>query len=90
MVTIEDYCDAQNECSVLLDSLDVTVNYASKLLGFTGIHKEDDNGNVTELQPCACEHFESLLKTAKQISSYSDRLTNKLLQFKKVIDRIQE
>ena len=88
MVTIEEYCDAQNECSVLLESLEMAVDYAGKLIGFTGIHKEDDNGNVIELQPCASEHFESLVKTAKQISSYSDRLINKLALFKTVIKHI--
>ena len=88
MVTIEEYVRCQNECSVLLESLEMTISHASRLIGFTDVLSEDDNGNVTELRPCASEHFENLVKTAKQISSYSDRLINKLALFKNAIERV--
>lgn len=88
MVTIEEYIRCQNECSVLLESLEMTISHASRLIGFTDVLSEDDNGNVTELRPCASEHFENLVKTAKQISSYSDRLINKLTLFKSAIERV--
>ena len=90
MVTIEEYVRCQNECSVLLESLEMTISHASRLIGFTDVLNEDDNGNVTELRPCASEHFENLVKTAKQISSYSDRLINKLALFKSAIERVSD
>lgn len=90
MVTIEEYSRCQNECSVLLESLEMAVNHASRLIGFTDVLNEDDNGNVIELRPYASEHFENLVKTAKQISSYSDRLINKLALFKNVIERVSD
>ena len=90
MVTIEDYSRCQNECSVLLESLEMTISHASRLIGFTDVLKEDDNGNVIELRPCASEHFENLVKTAKQISSYSDRLINKLALFKNAIENVSD
>lgn len=88
MITLDKFCDIQNDCNVLIDALDVTVNYAGKLLGFTGIYKQDDYGNPTELQPYAAEHFDNLQKAAKQISSYADRLNNKLNAFKNAIDQV--
>ena len=90
MVTIEDYLRYQNECSVLLESLEMTVSHASRLIGFTDVLNEDDNGNVIELRPYASEHFENLASTAKQISSYSDRLINKLALFKNVIEQVSD
>ena len=90
MVTIEEYVRCQNECSVLLESLETAVSYAGRLIGFTDLLNEDDNGNVIELRPYASDHFENLVKTAKQISSYSDRLINKLLLFKNVIERVSD
>lgn len=90
MVTIEDYLRCQNECSVLLESLEMTVSHASRLIGFTDVINEDDNGNVIELRPYASEHFENLVRTAKQISSYSDRLINKLALFKNVIEHVSD
>ena len=88
MVTIEEYSRCQNECSVLLESLEMTVSHACRLIGFTDVLNEDDNGNVIELRPYASEHFENLVKTAKQISSYSDRLINKLALFRNAIEHI--
>ena len=90
MVTIEEYSRCQNECSVLLESLEMAVSHAGRLIGFTDVLKEDDNGNVIELRPCASEHFENLVKTAKQISSYSDRLINKLALFKNAIELVSD
>lgn len=90
MVTIEDYLRCQNECSVILESLEMTVSHASRLIGFTDVLNEDDNGNVIELRPYASEHFENLVKTAKQISSYSDRLVNKLALFRNAIESISD
>ena len=90
MVTIEEYLRCQTECSVLLESLEIAVSHASRLIGFTDVLNEDDNGNVIELRPCASEHFENLVRTAKQISSYSDRLINKLALFKNVIEHVSD
>ena len=90
MVTIEEYLRCQNECSALLESLEMTVSHASRLIGFTDVLNEDDNGNVIELRPYASEHFENLVKTAKQISSYSDRLVNKLELFRNAIEHISD
>lgn len=88
MVTIEEYLRCQNECSALLESLEMNVSHASRLISFTDVLNEDDDGNVIELRPYANEHFENLVKTAKQISSYSDRLINKLALFKSSIERV--
>ena len=90
MVTIEDYLRCQNECSVLLESLEMTVSHASRLIGFTDVLNEDDNGNVIELRPYASDHFENLVKTAQQISSYSDRLINKLALLKNAIKHVSD
>ena len=90
MVTIEDYSRRQNECSALLESLEMAVSHACRLIGFTDVINEDDNGNVIELRPYASEHFENLVKTAKQISSYSDRLINKLALFRNAIESISD
>ena len=90
MVTIEDYLRCQNECSVLLESLEVNVSHASRLISFTDVINEDDNGNVIELRPYASDHFENLVKTAKQISSYSDRLIYKLALFRNAIENISD
>lgn len=90
MVTIEEYLRYQNECSALLESLEMNVSHASRLIGFTDVLNEDDNGNVIELRPYASEHFENLVKTAKQISSYSDRLINKLALFRNAIESISD
>lgn len=90
MVTIEEYVRCQNECSVLLESLDTAVSHASRLIGFTDVLNEDENGNVIELRPYASDHFEDLVKTARQISSYSDRLINKLALFKNAIKNISD
>lgn len=90
MVTIEDYLRCQNECSALLESLEMAVSHACRLIGFTDVINEDDNGNVIELRPYASEHFENLVKTAKQISSYSDRLINKLALFRNAIESISD
>ena len=90
MVTIEEYVRCQNECSVLLESLEMAISHASRLIGFTDVLNEDDNGNVIELRPYASEHFENLVKTAKQISSYSDRLINKLALFRNAIENVSD
>ena len=90
MVTIEDYLRCQNECSVLLESLEMAVSYAGRLIGFTDVLNEDDNGNVIELRPYASDHFENLVKTAQQISSYSDRLINKLALLKNAIKHVSD
>ena len=90
MVNIEEYSRCQNECSVLLESLEMTISHASRLIGFTDVLNEDDNGNVIELRPYASEHFENLVKTAKQISSYSDRLINKLALFRNAIELVSD
>lgn len=90
MVTIEEYVRCQNECSVLLESLDTAVSHASRLIGFTDVLNEDDNGNVIELRPYASDHFEDLVKTARQISSYSDRLINKLALLKNAIQHVSD
>ena len=90
MVTIEDYLRCQNECSVLLESLEVNVSHASRLISFTDVINEDENGNVIELRPYASDHFENLVKTAKQISSYSDRLIYKLALFRNAIENISD
>ena len=90
MVTIEEYLRCQTECSVLLESLEMTISHASRLIGFTDILNEDDNGNVIELRPYASDHFENLVKTAQQISSYSDRLINKLALLKNAIKHVSD
>ena len=90
MVTIEEYTRCQIECSVLLESLETAVSHASRLIGFTDVVNEDDNGNVIELRPYASDHFEDLVKTARQISSYSDRLINKLVLFRNAIKNISD
>ena len=90
MVTIEEYTRSQIECSVLLESLETAVSHASRLIGFTDVLNEDDNGNVIELRPYASDHFEDLVKTARQISSYSDRLINKLALFRNAIQHVSD
>lgn len=90
MVTIEEYTRCQIECSVLLESLETAVSHASRLIGFTDVLNEDDNGNVIELRPYASDHFEDIVKTARQISSYSDRLINKLALLKNAIKNISD
>ena len=90
MVTIEEYTRCQIECSVLLESLETAVSHASRLIGFTDVVNEDDNGNVIELRPYASDHFEDRVKTARQISSYSDRLINKLVLFRNAIKNISD
>ena len=90
MVTIEEYTRCQIECSVLLESLETAVSHASRLIGFTDVLNEDDNGNVIELRPYASDHFEDLVKTARQISSYSDRLINKLALLKNAIQHVSD
>ena len=90
MVTIEEYTRCQIECSVLLESLETAVSHASRLIGFTDVLNEDDNCNVIELRPYASDHFEDLVKTARQISSYSDRLINKLALLKNAIQHVSD
>lgn len=85
-----EFFDAQNECIVLLESLQIIAEYAGKLLGFVAVRREDDENNIISLQPCSHEHFENLQKVAKQLSSYSDRFNNKLNTFKKVVDTVEE
>lgn len=89
MVKFSEFVDVMNECVVLLESLQMMSDHASKLIGFVGIDKEDENDMILSLQPCTVEHFENLQKTAKQISSYADRFGNKLQAFKKVIDAVE-
>ena len=75
---------------MLLESLETAVSHASRLIGFTDVLNEDDNGNVIELRPYASDHFEDLVKTARQISSYSDRLINKLALLKNAIQHVSD
>lgn len=89
-VKASEFFDAQNECVILLESLQLTAEYASKLLGFVAVRREDDKDNIISLQPCSHEHFENLQKFAKQLSSYSDRFNNKLNMFKNVVDNVDE
>lgn len=89
MVKVNDYCDAMNQCGVLLDSLTMMVEHSSKLLGFTSWDRSDEDENVTRLEPMAKEHFENLVRAGKQISSYADRFNNKLSQLKKVIESVK-
>jgi hypothetical protein len=89
MVTTNDFCDVQSECVILLESLQSCSEYADRLLGFVCTDKIDDStGEILSLQPLAEEHFENLLKTAKQISSFADRFNNKLNQLNKLIKKI--
>lgn len=90
MVKVNDYCDAMNQCGVLLDSLTMMVEHSSKLLGFTSWDRSDDDDNVTRLEPMAKEHFENLVRAGKQISSYADRLNNKIRDYKNVIDLVED
>jgi len=85
-----EFFDAQNECVVLLESIQILSDYASKLLEFVAVRREDDDDNIISLQPCSREHFENLQKVAKQLSSYSDRFNNKLNIFKNVVDTVEE
>ena len=89
MVKVQDYCDAMNQCGVLLDSLTMMVDHASKLLGFTSWDRSDEDDNITRLEPMAVEHFDNLARAAKQISSYADRLNNKIRDYKNTIDLVE-
>jgi len=88
MVKFNEFCSVHSECCVLLDSLESTTNYASKLLGFIGVTDEDEDDNVTKLQHLSVEHLENLQRIAKQLSSYADRFANKLHSLKEVVDRV--
>lgn len=90
MVKDVDFYDAQSECIILLSSIRMVAEYADRLIGFVSVSHEDEDGNVLKLAPCAEEHFATLQKTAKQLSSYSDRFNNKLLGLKKVIDHVND
>lgn len=88
MVKEDEFWNVQNECVIMLDSINVLSDYASKLLGFVSIKSEDENGNITQLQPCTMEHFANLYNTATQVSSYSDRFINKLNALSKILNKI--
>ena len=90
MLKASEFCDAQNECIILLDSLQLMTDHISKLFGFINIQSEDDDGTINSLMPYSDEHFENLQKAAKQLSSYSDRFINKLNAFKLVLDKLNK
>lgn len=87
MVKASEFCNAQNECFILLDSLETTTDYADKLLKFVGFADVDNDDNILKMTPLAEEHFNNLVKVAKQLSSYADRFNNKLPQLKKILNR---
>lgn len=82
------FCNVQNECVTLLESLEVATNYANKLIGFVAWSDVDDDDNITQMQPMAEEHFDNLVKLSKQLSSYADRFGNKLKEFRDVLELI--
>lgn len=88
MLKASEFCNVQNECVTLLESLDIIADYASKLIGFISWAHVDDNDEITQMQPMAEEHFNNLVKVAKQLSSYADRFSNKLKDFREVIELI--
>jgi hypothetical protein len=88
MLKASEFCNAQNECVTLLESLDMTTEYASKLIGFISWANVTDDDEITQMQPMAEEHFNNLVKVAKQLSSYAYRFNNKLKECKEVIDQI--
>lgn len=88
MLKASEFCNVQNECVTLLESLDMTTEYASKLIGFISWANVTDDDEITQMQPMAEEHFNNLVKVAKQLSSYADRFSNKLKDFKEVIELI--
>ena len=91
MATVDQFCSLQNEVSTLLDSLQTTSEYASKLLRFVFYSDDFDNdtGEIKSLTPCAVEHFENLQKVAKQTSSFADRFCASLNKFKALITEIE-
>lgn len=88
MVKCGEFFDAQNECIAVLTSMQVMVDYASKLIDFVSVKRDDEDENVAELQPCSEDHLDNLMKVSKQLSSYSDKFNNKLSKFKKIVERV--
>lgn len=88
MVTVGEFYKVQNECAVLLESLKVTTEYAHNLLNFVHFRCDNDNEEIIEMQPLYKEHLDNLQSSVRQLSSLSDRLNNKLQQFKSVLDKL--
>lgn len=88
MVTALEFYNTQDECVTLLESIEITAKHISNLMGFVGFKQEDEHEVITKMQPMYKEHFESLQKSSRLLSSYSDRFINKLNQFKEVLDKI--
>ena len=89
MTTVGEFYKIQNECLTLLQSIKITTEHASNLISFVDFRQEDENEVITEMQPMYKEHFDNLQKSVSFLSSYADRLGNKLNQFKDVIDKAE-
>ena len=88
MTTVQQFIDFHKECNIIIHSIRMNIDYAERLLDFIIPLKEDDKDCITQFQPLTQEHFATLNKTAKQLSSLSDRFNNKLSYLKKFIDEV--
>lgn len=90
MVTVDQFCSLRTEVNILLNSLQTTSEYASKLLSYISYNDDFDNdtSEIKSLMPCTVEHFENLQKVAKQTSSFADRFCSSLNKLKALITEI--
>ena len=86
MANVNEFYDAQTECSILLETLRTTANYANDLIGFISVKRVDDEDNILELQSYSKESLDNLQKIARQMSSYADRFNAKLNKLKSITD----
>lgn len=84
MVKQSEYENLRTECFILLSSLRATAEFVSDLLGNTGVCEVDDNDDIISTASCADENLATVCNASKQISSFADRLTNKLKVLKKM------
>lgn len=88
MVNSSTYFKQISEIDSLIESLKVYSGLAESLSDFLHVKEIDDNDSVTELVPLHKEHFINLKAAAQQLSSYSDRLSSKLVTLEKTIKEI--
>lgn len=86
MAKVTEFYDVKAECSILLETLRSTADYANDLIGFISVKRVDDEDNILELQSYSKESLDNLQRIARQMSSYADRFNAKLSKLKSITD----
>lgn len=89
MINYKEFEQIEDDCATLISSIEYQIKYASDILGIACRCGEIDDLNIVHsMNKYSDEHLKTLMYTVKQISSKSDKLVNRLNDFKELVNKL--